>query len=223
MQRAQRVSALYLPHSTFLVSWQQFSCPFPPPHRLPLLPFVSAAAFFACHLTVCWHFYKIHVRVCATFVSSLCSPPLLTPLFACFTVFAAGQLNCLAFHSFSLFFFFCPPLSLCLFSTIFTLLAKRFSHWLCIFWVSKCLRFNLSIWSALNVRYTSIPVFRFFALHNPHTHLSPRLPKRWSGFRAIKPVLKYLNILLTTINHLNWNIWMQPMLHRELWGIEINF
>lgn len=145
MQRAERVSALYLPHSTFLVSWQQFSCPFPPPHRLPLLPFVSAAAFFACHLTVCWHFYKIHVRVCATFVSSLCSSPLLTPLFACFTVFAAGQLNCLAFHSFSLFFFFCPPLSLCLFSTIFTLLAKRFSHWLCIFWVSKCLRFNLSI------------------------------------------------------------------------------
>lgn len=71
--------------------------------------------------------------------------PLPHPLFACFTVFAAGQLNCLAFHSFSLFFFFCPPLSLCLFSTIFTLLAKRFSHWLCIFWVSKCLRFNLSI------------------------------------------------------------------------------
>lgn len=71
--------------------------------------------------------------------------PLPHPLFACFTVFAAGQLNCLAFHSFSLFFFFCPPLTLCLFSTIFTLLAKRFSHWLCIFWVSKCLRFNLSI------------------------------------------------------------------------------
>lgn len=42
---------------------------------LPSLPSASAAAFFACHLTVCWHFYKIHVRVCATFVSSLCSSP----------------------------------------------------------------------------------------------------------------------------------------------------
>lgn len=94
--------------------------PFPPPHRLPLLPFVSAAAFFACHLTACWHFYKIHVRVYATFVSSLCSSPLPTPLFACFTVFAAGQLNCLAFHSFSLFFFFCsPPLTLFIFDNFY--------------------------------------------------------------------------------------------------------
>lgn len=32
MQRAQRVSALYLPHSTFLVSWHQFSSPFPLSH-----------------------------------------------------------------------------------------------------------------------------------------------------------------------------------------------
>lgn len=36
--------------------------------QFPSLPsscfsYASAAAFFACHLTVCWHFYKIHVRV----------------------------------------------------------------------------------------------------------------------------------------------------------------
>lgn len=50
-----------------------------PPLSLPLLHSASAAAFFACHLTVCWQFYKIHVRVYATFVSSLCSS-LCTPL-----------------------------------------------------------------------------------------------------------------------------------------------
>lgn len=140
--RAQRVSALYLPHSTFLVSWQQFSCPFP----LPLLLLLCLCCRLLCLPLNCLLAFLQNTCACVCdfcFVSL--QFPLPHPLFGCFTVFAAGQLNCLAFHSFSLFFFFCPPLSLCLFSTIFTLLAKRFSHWLCIFWVSKCLRFNLSI------------------------------------------------------------------------------
>lgn len=73
MQRAQRVSALYLPHSTFLVSWQQFSSLFP--HSLP-----SPASLCLCCRLLCLPLncllavlQNTCACVCATFVSSLCS------------------------------------------------------------------------------------------------------------------------------------------------------
>lgn len=77
MQRAQRVSALYLPHSTFLVSWQQFSSLFP--HSLP-----SPASLCLCCRLLCLPLncllavlQNTCACVCATFVSSLCSSPCL--------------------------------------------------------------------------------------------------------------------------------------------------
>lgn len=112
MQRAQRVSALYLPHSTFLVSWQQFSSLFP--HSLP-----SPASLCLCCRLLCLPLnclLAVLQNTCAC-VCDFCFVSLqfplhttLPPLFACPTVFATGQLNCVAFHSFSLFFFFSPSL-----------------------------------------------------------------------------------------------------------------
>lgn len=99
--RSQRVSALYLPHSTFLVSWQSYSvaigatpCPCPT-LPLPCLPLNCACA---CVCDFC-------------FVSFQCVPlPSLQFLCLALSVFAAGQLNCFAFYL-PLVFYHSLPLS----------------------------------------------------------------------------------------------------------------
>lgn len=106
--RWQRVSALYLPHSTFLVSWQRYSAAIaatPCPCPCPTLPLPCLPLNCAC------------VRVCVCdfcFVSFQCVPlPSLHFLCLALSVFAAGQLNCFAFYL-PLVFYHSLPLSLSL-------------------------------------------------------------------------------------------------------------
>lgn len=116
MQRAQRVSALYLPHSTFLVSWQQFSCPFPLPLllllclccRLLCLPLNCLLAFLqntcACVCDFCFislQFPLAYSSFCL--LHCICSWPVKLPRFSLVLLFFCAPFHFVYFRQFLLY------------------------------------------------------------------------------------------------------------------------